>query len=45
MNKLELILLKSPEDEELAIIKENYSKPAVERFVDINKGYILAVRN
>ena len=37
MNKIELILLKKQEDEELAIIKENYSKPAVERFVDINK--------
>ena len=37
MNNLKLILLKNTEDEELEIIKENYSKPSVERFVDINK--------
>ena len=37
MNAVTLNLLKSSEDEELVIIKENYSKPEVERFVSIDK--------
>ena len=37
MNRLTFILLESTEDEELVIIKENYSKSAVERFVSIDK--------
>lgn len=37
MNKLAFSLLKSTDDTDLKIIKENYDKPSVERFVDINK--------
>ena len=37
MNKLTFSLLKSTDDTDLKIIKENYDKPSVERFVDINK--------
>ncbi len=37
MNKLTFTLLKSTEDKDLEIIKENYYKPSVERFVKINK--------
>ena len=37
MNKLAFSLLKSTDDTDLKIIKENYNKPSVERFVDINK--------
>ena len=36
-NKLTFSLLKSTDDTDLKIIKENYDKPSVERFVDINK--------
>ncbi len=37
MNVLKFVLLKSTEDNELEILKDNYSKPSVERFVEINK--------
>ncbi len=37
MNNLKFILLESTEDKELEVIKENYDKPTVERFVEINK--------
>ncbi len=37
MNNLSFALLEAVEDRELEIIKENYNKPSVERFVEINK--------
>ena len=37
MNVLKSVLLESTEDNELEILKDNYSKPSVERFVEINK--------
>lgn len=37
MNVLKFVLLESTEDNELEILKDNYSKPSVERFVEINK--------
>ncbi len=37
MNVLKFVLLENTEDNELEILKDNYSKPSVERFVEINK--------
>ena len=49
MNVLKFVLLESTEDNELEILKDNYSKPSVERFVEINKekfwSYITETEN
>ena len=37
MSNLTFTMLESTGDKELEIIKENYDKPSVERFVEINK--------
>lgn len=37
MNGISLILLEGADDEELEIIKKNYDKPSIERFVAVDK--------